>query len=99
MFQGGLEVDAMVDAAPESELIGIFEFVPDGDSARDDRDLHSRILEHAIDVEVGRVSLHRGTQSEEYLLDALTAHTFGEVLEIEVGRTYAVKGGDDPPRT
>lgn len=96
MLQSRLKVDAMVDAAPEGEFVRIFEFITDGDPARDDGDLDACILEHAVDVEVGRVPLHRRTEGKEHLLDTLTTHTVGQVLEIKVGWTYAVEGRDDP---
>ena len=93
--------NAIENAAAESDFVGVFEVVADGDATGDGGDFYAERCQLFIEIESGGIAFHGGGKgkydlfdgSGESLLDARE-----EGVDVEVADADAVDRGDDPAK-
>ena len=93
--------NAVENAAAESDFVGVFEVVADGDATGDGGDFYAEGCQLFIEIESGGIAFHGGGKgkydlfdgSGESLLDARE-----EGVDVEVADADAVDRGDDPAK-
>ena len=90
-----VELYTIEDGAAERHLVGVLQFVADGDAARDDRHTDGIGRELAVDEEVRRVALHRRAERQHHLAHLALRHTLHQTVDLQIGRTDAVDRRDD----
>lgn len=89
------ERSAIDNAAPQRHLIGILQFIAHRDTTGNDRELHIQLLQFAIDIEIRRVPLHRGTQGENDFVDTAFGNPFDQAFDLQVTGTDTIHRRND----
>ena len=93
LVEGVGEEGAVEDAAAEGEFVGVLDLVAHADAACQDGNLHVGVrCQSAEDVEIGGVTLHRGAEGQDNLLDAAGLDTLLEAVHLDVTGADAVHG-------
>ena len=93
LVKGVGEEGAVEDAAAQGEFVGVLNLVAHTHAARQDGDLDIGVGgQTAEDVEIGGVTLHRGAEGQDDLLDAAGLDTLLEAVHLDVTGANAVHG-------
>ena len=79
-------------------ISSVYSSSPPMDTPLDDGDFNIERSQLPEYVEIGRVAFHRGAECEYYLFYSTGGDSVYQTFDFEVGRTYAVHRGDDPPQ-
>ena len=71
------------NTASQSDLIGILQFITNGDAPCYYAEFDTHLLQFTVDVEVGGISFHRGAQSEDDFLDSSFGYPLYETFYLQ----------------
>ena len=87
--------DSSCEGAAQCYFVGILQFVVLCDASGNDCHLDIHVFELAIDVEIGGVALHRGTEGKDDLLHPTPTDALHKALYLQVARADAINGAND----
>lgn len=91
-----VEFHAIDDGASEGQFVGVFQVVADGDAFGDGADGEVfPVFQFFEDVVAGGVAFDGGAEGEYHFADVPLFDAVHEGLDVEVGGSDAVHGGDD----